>query len=66
MNCNEFLKLDNYEQSQYMAELIHCCQSDDELFRIGAQLIETGKNKGLFDRVKIGNQSINNEKTETP
>lgn len=53
MNCESFLKLDNFEQSLYIGKLIHACQSDNELFAQGERLIESAKQKGLFERVKI-------------
>ena len=54
MNCKNFLALDNQEQAQYMAELIHACQSSDILFEAGKVIIEHGKEFGLFDKVTIG------------
>lgn len=53
MNCPDFLKLDDFEKSMYLASLIHVCQSDASLFKSGAELIELGRRKGLFDNVKI-------------
>jgi hypothetical protein len=60
MNCEKFLALDDYAQSQYLAELIHACTNDDTLFLMGQQVIEEGKKNGLFERVKIGHQAVNN------
>jgi hypothetical protein len=58
MNCEEFLCLSEFDKSLYLASLIHVCQSDDSLFRSGADLIALGKRKGLFDGVKIFPQHI--------
>jgi hypothetical protein len=58
MNCEEFLKLDDFDKSMYMASLIHVCQSDDSLFKSGAELINLGRKRGLFDNVKIFPQHL--------
>jgi hypothetical protein len=58
MNCEEFLKLPLYQQSIYMASLIHACISDDANFKSGQELIRIGKQKGLFDDVKIGHEDV--------
>lgn len=53
MNCQTFIKLDDFEQALYLASLIHVCQSDEELFKKGTELIAAGKKKGLLERVKF-------------
>lgn len=53
MNCESFLKLDHFEQTLYIGQLVHACQSDDDLFKLGENLIAIALDKGLFDRVKI-------------
>lgn len=58
MNCEEFLKLSNYQQSIFMASLIHTCISDNANFQSGLELIELGKRKGLFEDVKIGHEQV--------
>lgn len=68
MNCEKYLALDDLDKAQYMASLIHACQSDNELFEKGMGLIEEGRVKGLFDRVKIGHQTNiqeNGQETES-
>lgn len=64
MNCEEFLKLDDFQKSVYMASLIHVCQSDSSLFKSGEQLIMIGKRKGLFEGVKIFPDHIPGDQTE--
>lgn len=64
MNCKLFLELTDHEKAVYMAELIHCCQSDNNLFVSGEMIIAMGKNKGLFENVKIGHNAIS-EPTKT-
>lgn len=59
MNCGNFLNLDPVEQSQYVGQLVHVCMSDDKLFDLGKELIHMGLMKGLFERVKIGSEAIN-------
>lgn len=53
MNCKQFLDLEEYDKAVYMASLIHVCQSDDEYFTKGQQLIDEGHKKGLFKGIKL-------------
>jgi hypothetical protein len=64
MNCQEFLDMDDFDRAMYMASLIHCCQSNSDLFKSGAELIALGKRKGLFDNIKLF-PDHNHDKKET-
>lgn len=64
MNCEDFLKMEEYEKAEYAAKLLHVCTSDNALFKSGEELIKLGERKGLLDKVKIGrevNQSLNTD-----
>lgn len=63
MNCNKFLSLDPPEQASYLGSVIHAIMSDDEIFDFGKNLVDMGVSKGLFDRVKIGSEAINESET---
>jgi len=65
MNCENFLELSEWEQSLYLASLIHVCQSDNVLFKIGKDVIELGRKRGLFDGVKIFPEHLNNQNNDT-
>jgi len=58
MNCEKFLALDPLEQAKYIGQLVHVCQSSNDLFDAGKDLIEVGTIKGLFTNVKIGSDEI--------
>jgi hypothetical protein len=53
MNCNEFLELSPLEKSNLIGSVVHCLQSDAELFKMAIELAQRGKEKGLFEKVKI-------------
>jgi hypothetical protein len=53
MICETFDKLTTKEKKEYIGALVHSVQSNDELFQIGKEIIEQGKQKGLFEGVKI-------------
>jgi hypothetical protein len=53
MVCNSFDKLTPKEKTEYIGALVHCVQSHDQLFKIGKEIIEIGKQVGLFEGVKI-------------
>jgi hypothetical protein len=65
MKCESLLKLSDYDQAVYMANLIHTCISDEANFKSGLELVRLGKLKGLFDDVKIGHREVYKD-TQTP
>lgn len=58
MNCKSFLNLSDWDKAEYMASLIHACQSDEAIFLSGKEMIDLGKRKGLFDKVKFGSDAL--------
>jgi len=58
MNCEKFMALDDNAKSVYIGRLVHCCQSNDELFEIGKNIINAGIIMGLFEGVKIGIEEL--------
>jgi hypothetical protein len=52
-NCENYMNLSHIERIRFMVELIHVCQSDDDLFYDAAVLIDAGRAKGLFEGVKV-------------
>lgn len=66
MKCEAMLKLSDYDQSVYMANLIHACINDDANFKSGLELIRIAKLKGLFDDVKIGHRDVYKETLPAP
>ncbi len=61
MNCEKFLALDELDKVHFLASVIHCVQSNDELFGQGLRMIEAGKKSGLFENVKIGRDLLNGD-----
>lgn len=53
MNCNKYLELTPFEKAKYMASLIHVCQSNDDLFNEGLEMIKAGEEIGLFNGITI-------------
>lgn len=53
MLCTKFSELSHYDKVKYIGELLHACQSDDFLYSIGENIIQTAKDTGLFDGVVI-------------
>jgi hypothetical protein len=59
MVCTKFKNLEDDKRVLYQAQLLHVAQSDDELFGLGELLIARGRDKGLFEGVKFGNEIYN-------
>ena len=53
MICDKYDSLSHMQKIVYVGELLHSCQSNDELFLMGLSLIELAKQKGLLDGVVI-------------
>jgi len=64
--CEDYNNLDGFEQSEYLAMVIHAIQHDKYCFLIGRHIIEYGKKYGLYDKVKFGRDAlIDNNTSET-
>lgn len=63
MICKSYLELTEFEQSLYLAKVIHSVTNNDELFKLGKDVIELGLLKGLFNNVKFGNEEIAQSET---
>lgn len=53
MICKNYDSLSHVQKIVYVGELIHSCQSDDELFLMGLSLIELARQRGLLEGVVI-------------
>jgi hypothetical protein len=53
MLCPGYQKLLPREKRDYIGELLHAVQSDDELFELGSEIIQVAYRRGIFDGVKI-------------
>lgn len=53
MICKNYDSLSHMQKIVYVGELLHSCQSDDDLFLMGLSLIELARQKGLLDGVII-------------
>lgn len=53
MICKNYDSLSHVQKIVYVGELLHSCQSDDELFLMGLSLIELARQRGLLDGVVI-------------
>ena len=58
MICDKYKSLTDFEQSLFLAKLIHSVINDDNNFVIAEELVQLGIMKGLFDNVKFGNEEI--------
>ena len=55
------MELTPVEKIYYIGQLLHVCQSNEVLFKIGKDLIQSGKMRGLLDGVKIIPQTENDK-----
>lgn len=53
MICDKYDSLSHMQKIVYVGELLHSCQSDDDIFLMGLSLIELARQKGLLDGVII-------------
>jgi hypothetical protein len=53
MICKHYDSLSHVQKIVYVGELLHSCQSDDELFLMGLALIDLARQKGLLNGVVI-------------
>lgn len=53
MLCKSFTKLSIVEKIQFVGELFHAVQSDEDAFNQAKIIIKNGKDRGDFDGVKI-------------
>jgi hypothetical protein len=53
MICKNYDSLSHVQKIVYVGELLHSCQSDNELFLMGLALIDLARQKGLLDGVVI-------------
>lgn len=62
--CTEYEKIENDEQAEFLARLIHIVQKDSYSFRRAAELISGAYARGLFDKVKFGRDALMNEQNK--
>lgn len=62
--CEGFSNLDGFEQSEYLAKLIHVVRYDQEQFKLGEIAIRKGESSGLFSGVKFGRDAVKEFGTE--
>ena len=60
--CEGYTELDGYEQSEFLAKIIHVMQHDQEYFKVGQSLIRSGEANGLFEKVLFGREALLAEK----
>jgi hypothetical protein len=51
--CKSYNDLSHFDKIQFVGELLHACQSDEYLFKLGEDIIKTAKDTGLFNGVII-------------
>jgi hypothetical protein len=51
--CKSYNDLSHFDKIQFVGEILHACQSDDYLFKLGTDIIKTAKDIGLFNGVVI-------------
>lgn len=51
--CKQFYDMTPYEKSLFNGQLLHVCMNDEAILKMGMDLIELGKAKGLFDNATI-------------
>jgi hypothetical protein len=64
--CESYNKLDEFEQAEYIAKVIHAIQHNPYCFKQGQAIIKYATDKGAYDRVKFGRDAlIDNNTPET-
>jgi hypothetical protein len=58
MSRQDFLELDEAEQSTFIAKAIHMIRTCDTAFDKVNLVVETGEDIGAFDKVKIGAREV--------
>ncbi len=53
MICEKFDELNTLQKVNFMGQLCHAVQNDDEFFALATIIIKTAAEKGMFDRVKF-------------
>jgi len=61
MICKKYDSLSHFEKIVYVGELLHACQSDDELFELGNEIVFIAKMKGIMKGVIILPENKNDE-----
>ena len=59
-NCKEYQDLLPKEKAEFIGMLVHCVQSDSELFETGQRLIKKAIKKKLFEGIVIHPPDWNN------
>ncbi len=53
MNCKLFDELNTLQKVNFMGQLCHAVQNDDDFFALATIIIKTADEKCMFDRVKF-------------
>lgn len=53
MLCLNYQKLTPKERRDFIGEIVHCVQEDDELYELGKEIIRLGYKWGMFEGVTI-------------
>ena len=53
MNCQSYQSLTPKEKAEFIGQLVHAVQNNNDIFKLGQELIELATLKGLFENVVI-------------
>lgn len=53
MNCQSYQNLTPKEKAEFIGQLVHAVQNNDDIFKLGQELIELATIKGMFENVVI-------------
>ena len=65
MLCKKYDSLTHLQKITMIGELVHSIQSDDAIFELGNEMIKLAFAKGIFDKVKIMPNAIEQNSEET-
>lgn len=61
MNGIHYINLTPKEKSEFVGQLVHSCQSDENLFSMGEEIIKLAQRRGLFENVVFNPEQKTNE-----
>lgn len=53
MLCDRYQNLSHLQKVEFIGQLVHACQSDNDLLKMGEKIILLAQQKGVLDGVKI-------------
>lgn len=59
--CKKFKDLTIVEKRDFIGNLVHCVQNDDDLFEFGQQIIFAGKMSGVLHGVVVNPENTDEE-----